>query len=402
MGCLVADQITANKTLFADVEATEGTAATSESESADAILASGITFKPALKMNDRVYQGSPGQRDPIPGAQEGAEVSFTTELKGNGTTTIPEVDVLLTACFGSVVAADLDTTISGAAGSATVLNVAAATNASNGSLVMLETATADTYEVLGIISASDVAPVPDTITVTPGAVNGGYATAGKKVKEMRTYQILMPPATNNSVTLDAYYNANAGAGQRERVVGARGTFKMDSPRAGAIPSFAWMFKGWSIARLTSGTRPTPTYDSANPKAAVSSIFRVNSTYTNAFDISFELGAEVALKMSQNSTTGAYGAPSVSYKPKGSFKIHPAHSSIAEFTAWEAGTAASILFQVGNALYGTWAIFVPRAVRVMVDRVDDGGVQAQQIDWVAAETADALATAGEAAMYLGVG
>ena len=398
----MANLIERNKTLFATVEATEGTAANSESQAGDAVLAAGIAVEEDLAMNAREYQGAPGQRVPVPGAQNGASVSFSTELKGDGSTTTPEVDALLTACFGSVAAANLDSTISGTSGSATVWDVTSATNASTGSLVMLEKSTADTYEVGGIITTVDTGATPDDVTVSPGASTGAYSTNGKKVKEMRTWQILCPPASNNSVTLDTHYNADSGATQRERVVGARGTFKVDSPRAGAIPMFSWSFKGWSVARSTAATRPTPTYDTASPKAAVASAFRIDGTYVDAFDISFDLGAEVALKMSQNATTGVYGTVHTSYKPTFSFKIHPAHSSIAEFSAWEAGTARSILFQVGNALYGTWAIYVPKAVAMKVARVDDSGVGALQIDGICGEQDDALATASDASLFLGLG
>lgn len=397
----MADLITKNATLFADVEGTEGSAATIAAD--DAILCSGISIEEGLEIHERDYQGSPGVRPPVPGAQNGVAVSFQTELKGNGSDTTPEVDVLITACTGSVVAADLDTTISGTSGSATVWDTADATNATVGNLVMLETATADTYEVGGIITAAvSAGGPPDDVTVSPGAVSGAYATNGKKVKEMRTWHIKLPPSSNNSVTIDVHYNADSGASQRERVVGARGTFKVDSPRAGAIPMFSWAFKGWSVTRATNTTRPTPSYDTTSPKPGLASYFRVDGTATNAFDISFDLGAEVALKLSQNSTTGVYGAPHVRYKPSGSFKIHPAHTSVAEFTAWEAGTARSLLWQVGNTLYNTYAIYVPKAVATKVSRVDDNGVQAIQVDWVATEQDDALATAADASFYLGVG
>jgi len=396
------DLIRRNETLFADVESTEGTSATITAP--DAILASGISIEENLEIHARDYQGTPGVRPPVPGAQNGATVSFQTELKGNGTTTIPEVDVLLTGCLGSVAASNLDSTISGTSGSATVWDVLDGANASTGSLVMLETATADVYEVGGIITTVDTGATPDDVTVSPGAGSGGgaYATNGKKVKEMRTYQILLPPSSNNSVTFQRWFNADSGAGQYEQVVGARGTFKVDAPRAGAIPMFTWDFKGWSTTRATTGTRPTPSYDTTSPKSALATRFRIDGTLTDAFDISFSLNAEVALKMSQNSTTGVYGAPHISYKPSGSFKIHPAHTSVAEFTAWEAGTQRSILWQVGNTLYNTYAIFIPKAVATKVTRVDDNGVQAIQVDWVATEQDDALATASDASFYIGVG
>ena len=398
----MADLIVRNATLFANQESPEGTAAAGQA--GDAILASGVSIDYGLEIHDREYQGSPGVRAPVTGAKTGAGISFTTELKGNGSTTLPEVDELLTGCFGQVGAADLASTISGTSGSATVLDVTSATNATVGNLAMLElTSTADAYECVGLITTVDTGATPDDVTVTPGAVNGGYATNGKKIYEMRTWSPLLPPSSVNSLTFDLYHNADSGAAQLDRLIGARGTFSISSPKAGAIPMFSWKFTGWGWETpVTNGTRPTPTYDTANPKPSIASVFRVDGTYVNAYDIEFDIGAEVARKFSQNATGGVYGTPHVAYKPSGSFKIHPAHSSVAEFTAWNANTQRSIMFQVGNALYGTWAIFIPKAVIKSVSRVDDSGVGALQVEWVGIDQDDALATACDASVYFGVG
>lgn len=397
----MADIIVKNATLFANQEATEGTAAAGVA--GDAILCSGVSIDYGLDIHSREFQGSPGVRAPVTGAKSGAGISFSSEVKGNGTTTLPEVDELLTAVFGQVVAADLASTISGTSGSATVLDTADAANATAGNLAMLETSTADAYECVGLITAVDTGQTPDDVTVTPGAVNGGYATNGKKLYEMRTWSPLLPPSAVNSMTFDLYHNADSGAGQLDRLLGARGTFTISSPRAGAIPTFSWTFTGWGWETpVTNGTRPTPTYDTASPKASMASIFRVNGSYVNAYDIEFDVGAEVARKFSQNATGGVYGTPHVSYKPKGSFKIHPAHNSVAEFTARDANTQRSIMFQVGNALYGTWVIFIPKAVITSVTREDDSGVGAVKVDWVGIDQDDALATACDASVYFGVG
>ena len=396
----MADLIIRNGTMFAKAESTEGTAVSAAA--GDAILATGIAINYGQEIHPRQYQGAPGVRAPVAGAKLGTTISFQTELKGNGTTTLPEVDELLTACLGQVVAANLDSTISGTSGTTTVWDVADASNASTGSMVMLETGTEGTYEVAGLITTVDTGATPDDVTVSIAAVNGGYATNGKKVKEMRTWSPLLPPSAVNSCTFDLYHNPDSGAGQRDRVVGARGTFKVDSPRAGAIPMFSWTFTGWSWTTVTNGTRPTPTYDTASPKAALATRFAVDGTAVNAFDISIDLGATVSQKLSQNATDGVYGCPHVSYQPSGSFKIHPAHTSVAEFTAWTANTQRSLLLQVGNTLYGTWAIFIPKMVTTKVSRVDDGGVGALQIDWVAIEQDDALATASDASFYIGLG
>lgn len=401
----MADLIVKNATLFATAETTEGTADNAESQAGDAVLCRDIAIEYGLEMGTREYQGTPGQRAPVAGAMAGAGVSLATELKGNGSTTIPEIDALIRACMGDVAAANLASTISGTSGSSTILDVADATNASVGSLAMVETATADTYEVVGLITTVDTGATPDDVTVTPGAVNGAYATNGKKVYELRTHQLKVPPTSNNSVTIDVHHNADAGASQRDRLVGCRGTFSVNSPRAGQIPSWSFNFTGWSWAQSVAATRPTPSYDTTSPKPGIASYFRVDGTATNAYDISFNLGAEVAQKMSQNATNGVYGTPTVKVVPTGSFKIHPAHTSIAEFTAWQAGTQRSLLFQVGNTLYNTWAIFIPKMVVTKVSRVDDSGVGALQIDWVGIDQNDASPTtlaSGFASIYVGIG
>ena len=396
------EMITKLATLFMNQEATDGTAAAGVA--GDAILARDINVDGGPEMNTREYQGLPGQLGAVPGAKS-ASLSFTTELKGNGTTTIPEPDEILTGCFGTVVAADLDSTISGAAGSTTVWDVLAATNGTVGNMVMLETGTADTYECAGPIKVVDTGAAPDDLTVALAAVNGGYATDGKKVKEMRTWQIKLPPPAVNSLTADVYRSAVGGGADRlDRIVGCRGDFSMSSPAAGQIPAWAFKFEGWSVSRVTTGTRPTPTYDTANPKAAIAQIFRVDGTYTNAFDIEISLGASLAVKKSQNADGGTYGVLHVSYTPKFKFKIHPAYTSVSYFTDWEAGTPHTLLFQVGNALYGTWAFYGPRAVFDKVSQPSDNGVDCWEVEGHFAEQNDASPTSAtlDAALYLGLG
>lgn len=396
------EMITKLKVLSMKQESTDGTAVSAAVT--DAILASGIETDEDLEVHERMHQGNPGSLAHVPGMQSGS-LSFTTELKGDGSTTVPELDEVLTGCFGAVVAANLDSTISGSSGSTTVWDVTDATNGTVGSMVMLETGTADQYECAGPIKVVDTGATPDDLTVALAAVNGGYATAGKKVKEMRTWQILLPPTANNSLTADVYYSSVSGSNnRRDRIVGCRGTFKMDSPRAGAIPAWAFSFKGWSVARVTNAAQFTPTYDSATPKAAVSQIMRLDGTYTHAFDISVDLGAEIAPKASQYATSGTYGQIHTLYRPKISFKIHPAYSSVAAFTELEAGTSHTWLFQVGNALYGTWAFYAPRLLYTKVTQPDDSGLQCYEIEAEADYSVIGSPTAAtlDAALYLGLG
>lgn len=387
--------------LFAKQEGTEGTA--NAPAATDAILAEAISPKLPLAVNERSYQGVPGSRAGAPGAQLDTGVSFTTEIKGDGSTTIPEIDELAQACFGKVAAANLDTTTSGAGSTTTVLQVADATNASVGSGVLVEIS-AGVYEVAWI-TAVNTAAAPDEITVAPALSTAPNAN-GRGVKEMRTYQIALPTALANSMTFDLYKSAGAGVSRRDRLVGARGNVKMPPISAGDIPKLAWDFMAWSWSQVTDATRPAFTFDPALPKAALASKFKVNGVLVNAYDIGWDLGAVIAKKTSPNADYGVCGTPHVNYDPVGEFKIHPAFSSIAEFTAWLAGTTMALSQQFGNTPFNTWGWYCPAAQRVEVADGDDNGLGTNEIKWRAAtqNNADpvAITPTGPAQFYLAVG
>lgn len=391
----MADLIWRNATLLAKKEGTEGTA--NAPAAGDAILCSALEAKLQRDWHSRAYMGSVGERPGVIGAQTGPGLSFQTEIKGNGTTNTPEIDELLESAFGLVSTGTGSSTITTGA-STTSLPLASGTNFTVGNLVMVETATADVYESAMITVVSGA-----TLTITPAL---SFTPAdGADVKEMRTYQIAVPPSGVNSLTCDVFYNADSGAGQFDRFVGCHpSALKWDSPRAGAIPMLSWELLAWNWAQSVAGTRPTPTYDTASPKAALASKLKIGATLTDVFDLSWDLGLVTVPKVSQNSTLGIYGTPIVDVNPKGSFKIHPAHTSVAHFTGWTAETAVTLLQQVGNALFGTVAWYCPQALRREVARQDDGGVQAEEIQWDATVQDDALATATgqDAALYFAVG
>lgn len=399
--------ITKLKTLFLAQESTDGTA--DAPVAGDAILCEGIEVDDGQEIHPRAYQGAPGTRNHVPG-MESASLRFTTELKGGNSSNTPEIDELLVACMGkAAVAGDTDTTISGTSGgngaAGTPLDLASAASATVGEMLMLETGTADTYESLGPITVVDTGATPDDVTTALGAVNGAYATNGKKVKGMRTWQILLPPTAVNSLTADVFYTGLGGGSDRQdRITGCRGNWTMSAPAAGQIPKWSFDLKGWRVARSVSATRPTPTFDTTIPKAAVANGARLDSAYVNVFDVNVDLGAVIATKPSQNATGGVYGQIHVDYQPKVSFKIHPAYSSISYFTDWKAGTAHTFLYQCGNTLLNTWAIYVPRLVFTKVTQPDDSGLQCWEVEAeaVVLGTGDPATATLDSALYLGLG
>lgn len=391
----MADLIWRNASLLAKKESTEGTAAAPVA--GDAILAQALTPKLQRDFHARAYQGAVGERPGVIGAQTSPGLSFQTEIKGNGTTNTPEIDELLESVFGAVSAGGGTTTISGAASTTTNIVVASTTGFTVGNMVNIQLTTGGVFESAMITAVVDAT----NLTVSP-ALTAAPVTAGTTVDEMRTYQILVPPAGVNSLTMDVFYNADAGAGQFDRFVGCHGNVKWDSPRAGSLPMLSWDFMAWNWAQSVAGTRPTPTYDTASPKANLASKFKVGGTLVDVFDLSWDLGAQVAAKLSQNSTLGIYGTPIVNVSPKGSFKIHPAHTSVAQFTGWTAETAVSLIQQVGNTRFGTVAWYCPQALRREVARGDDSGVGTNEIQFDATVQDDALATTVDAALYLAVG
>jgi len=394
----VADIIRKNATLFAEVEITEGTNPTPAA--GNAVLAQAIALKLQQDFHQRAYQGAPGLRDGVAGAQTAPGISFQAEIKGDGSTNTCEVDALLTACFGSVAAGTASNEINGGTSTSTSLVVDDSTGFTVGNMIMVETSDGS-----AAFEAAWISAVPNGTTITIEPALSFTPADNADVKEMRTYQILLPPAGVNSCTLEVWHNADGGAGQADKLVGCRGNVKYDSPRAGSIPMLSFDLQAWSWSQVTDGTRPTPTYDTAAPKAALSSKFKIGGTLTNAFDIGWDLGAVLSPKISQNSSTGIYGMPHVDYKPNGSFKVHEVHSSIAHFTAWTAGTTTTLFQQLGTALFGTVAWYAPRAQRREVARGDDGGVGTTEVQFDALTQNDGSPTsitAGPAALYLAVG
>ena len=391
----MADMIWANASLFAKKEATEGTA--NAPAAGDAILCAGLAPKLQRDFHPRKYRGSVGQRPGVIGAQTGPGLSFESEIKGNGTNNTCELDELLEAAFGAVSAGGASTTITGSASTTTSINVVSDSGFTVGNMVNIQLTTGGVFESTMITAVSG----GGVLTVSP-ALTAAPVTAGTTVDEMRTYQIIVPPAGVNSLTMDVFYNADAGAGQFDRFVGCHGNVKWSSPRAGSIPMLAWEFLAWNWVQSLTGTRPSPTYDSASPKASLASKLKVAGVLVDAHDIEWDLGVQVFQKVSQNSALGIYGTPVVDVNPSGSFRIHPAHTSIAQFTGWTAETAVSLSQQVGNARFGTVAWYCPQAIRREVSRGDDGGVHTNEVQWDATVQDDALATTVDASLYLAVG
>lgn len=398
----MSDMIWRNLTLFAKKETTEGTGAwgtgliTDMPAAGDAILCAAFSPKLQRDFNPRKYHGTIGQRKGVIGAQTGAGCSFQTEVKGNGSSNTPEIDELLECVFGAVSAGGASTTVAGSASTTTSINVADSTGFTPGNMVNVQLTTGGVFESVMITAAAG-----NVLTVDP-PLSAAPVTAGTTVDEMRTYQLVVPPAGVNSMTLDAFYNNNAGAGQFTRFVGCHGNVKWDSPSAGALPMLSWDFIAWNWVQNAAGTRPTPTYDSASPKSALATKLKVAGVLTNAFDVNWDLGVSVHRKMSQNTDLGVYGTPVVDVDPKGSLKIHPAHSSLAEFTGWLAETGVSLSQQVGNARYGTYAWYAPQAVRREVMRGDDNGLHTNEINFDFCVQDDGLVGSVDAPLYFAVG
>ena len=390
----MADTITRNLSLFAAQESTEGTASAPDGN--DAILAQSIATNPQQDWHQRAYQGAPAVRPGVPGAQTGPGVTFQTDIRPNGTDNTLEVDELFQACMGQVSAGTGDTTISGTASTQTSINVTSEANFTAGNMLMVEGSTENEFECAGVITAV----ASGVLTVFPG-LSSAPTTAGKAVKEMRTFQVKLEPSAVNSLTIDVFENSGSGTSKYTRFVGCRGSFNISSPRAGSIPMVSWDFKAHSWSKATDGTRPTPTYDSASPKAAKATKLKIDTTLTDAYDIEINAGITVTPKFSQNSSNGIYGLPVTDCRPTGAFKIHPATTSVAQYTGWQAGTEFSLTQQFGNAEFGTWAYCIPKASRTAVVDGDDSGVGTNEITFEVNIQDDALATAGDAPLYIGV-
>lgn len=390
----MADLIWRNATLFAKKETTEGTA--NAPAAGDAILCTGLQPKLQRDYHARTYQGAVGSRTGVIGAQSSPGLSFQTEIKGNGSSNTPEIDELLENVFGQVSAGTGNTTV-GNGSSTTSVVVTSSTNFTVGNMVLVETGSGTALYEAAMITA-----VPDGTHLTVSPALSFTPANGANAYEMRTYQIIVPPSGVNSLTMDVFYNSDSGAGQYDRFVGCHGNLQFASPGAGSIPMLTWDFMAWNWTQATNGTRPTPTYDTATPKPGLASKFKIDGTLVDVFDVNWNLGNTITPKLSQNSTLGIYGTPITNTAPSGSFRIHPAHTSVAQFTGWTAGTEVTLIQQFGSSLYGTVAWFAPKAQRKEVARGDANGVGTNDVSFDMNVQDDASATATDAALYLAVG
>lgn len=385
----MADFIKSIESLFVMEEAAEGTAETATAT--DAILAENIQTPTTRAQHTREYTGGFGV---LPGKSGGildANVSFDTELKGNGSSNTPEVDELLKSVLGEVVASTATTTVSGTSSTTTSLDVTDVSGFTDGDvLVMVETSTADEYEV-ALATDTNAAATPDTITVAP-ALGAAPGVGGENVYQMRTYRGV--DTGHPSLTVMRYLNSGAGSSAFTRYVGCRGTATLNVPEASSIPKLSWALQAWSWDQATNGTRPALTYDTALPPVAQASKIKIDGTLTHIWGLTLDFGNEVGRKISQNSTTGVYGTPIVNRKVTGSFTVYP--ENIAHWTDWQADTSFSLLAQYGKALYGTVAVYLPKLRRTGVVWGEREGVQTATVSFEATEVT------GEYSVFVGVG
>ena len=390
----MADLIWRNATLYARKESTEGTALAPDGTYA--ILARDLAPNLQRDFHERKYPGSYGKRAGVIGAQTAPGLGFVTELKGNGSNNTPEIDELLENAFGAVSAGGASTTTTSGS-TTTTINVTSSTGFTVGNMVNIQLTSGGVFEMAMITAV----PNGTSLTVSPALT--AAPDASTTVDEARTYQLVIPPSGVNSLTMDVFYNSDSGASQYDRFVGCHcSSLKMSSPRAGSIPMWAWEFLAWNWTQAVNGTRYASTaYDTTSPKPGLASKFKIAGTLTDIHDLELDLGLVCSPKFSQNSTLGIYGTPIVDANPTVSFKLHPAHTSVAQFTGWTAETAVSLIQQFGNSRFNTWAWYAPSATRTSVGRGDDAGVHTNEIVFDCNVQDDASAAAVDGALYLAV-
>lgn len=392
----MAEYIQTLETLYVAKEASEGSA--EALAAGDGILAEEISVEIPRQFHERTYTGAMGTLNGKIGAIDAAAASFVTELKADGSNNIPEWDELMESCMGSVTATSATTTVSGSGSSTTSVDVTDASGftdgggtAGAGAMVLVETTASSSVFEAAYASDANTASTPDNLTVEPALSFTPADTS--TVTQMRTYKLA--ETGHPSLTIRRLFEKGAGGADTYQVLtGARGTFTINSPSAGAIPKTTWNLQAWDWTQATDGTYVAPTYEGGAPPTALACKCKINGTLVDITSFSLDLGNEVGKKMSQNSSTGVYGTPIVDRKIRGSFTVHP--SDLTYFTRWTGNTEFTFIIQFGNTANGTVAIYMPHCETTAPVWGLDGKVRTNEIAF------NANIASGNDALYIGVG
>ncbi len=354
----MAQRLTQQRQLYFGEEATEGTEVLGVG--ANAIAVTNLVMQPDLAFYRRPILGRFGSLPGKIGAQPDPALMFTVQCRVAGTGGIPKLDPLLER----ILAPGADDTNEGTFGGTTIssvsgqprkiLNVTSGAGFSVGNAVAVETAT-NVFEV-GWIESN----VSNVITLTHDLTTDPIASA--RVKPSITYK--PQDSAHGSLSFQVWLDTT----NYISFAGSKGSMKFDVPGPGAPPTMTFGFRAMSYSHLT-GTRPTPTWDSAATPSSYK--FKVNSSSYDVKLMSWDLRQIVARKRSQNSSTGTIGQLMTDRDLVGVFQSYDVDET--QFTDWKNGTEQAIAHQFGSTLNNIVAYQIPRAQRRDLMYGDDNGL-----------------------------
>ena len=382
--------IITNDSIFAfNAEVTEGTVAVPASAT-DGYLAAksdSASMEPSRDLKERnVFDGTLAKSDPRLG-MKGVSGSVAAEMKGTGTEgATPNYGILLESILPTKTTIAARKTSKASGNTASLLQIEDAdigVYAVGDFIVVLEATGYHPCFVTAVATGAGVA----TLTVTP--VRGSVFSNSVAISKSVTYK---PADTGHKSFSSNYYWGSGGDGVKQTGLGCRTKgVALEGFTTGELPMLKFDFEGMTYTHAASSNAPhTPTFDSSLPSVVLNSKIYKGGSEINVNDVSLNIEQPIKFLTSTGSLNGktagrAAGKRGVS----GSINPYADGASVANFTAWEAGTTFSLVGFTANpvatVLYSLGSIvgfYLPRCVITKINYADQEGVIIENIEFMA--------------------
>ena len=317
-------------------ESTEGTYVAPSGTGVYIQVEPDISITPSKELNEREFiNASVGLSKPLLGMKSvEASLSFEARSGGNGGTA-SDYDYLFKNVLGTRTATS-DATTTGSSSTTTTIDLVSASGIVAGDMVYTKkgSGASSVRWVTGVAS--------NTLTVAPAMAAGEVPGAGVTVSGTVNYK---PKDTvGNYLSLSTYW-ANT---VREAVVGGQITnLSLANWEVGKVARWSCTMQGLTYTRIDGAAPHTPAYISQVPPVLLSASIFQDATEIKIKSFSLSIDNEIAKLTNIGDSNGAFQQILTKRTVTGSFAPYMDDTSVANFTAFNADTAFSIMLVAGT-------------------------------------------------------
>lgn len=384
-----------NDSIFAFVEeSTEGTVAV-PSSATDGYVACKVgatSLEPGRDLKERtIFDGTLAMMDPRLGMKS-VSGKAGVEMKASGTEgSEPDYGILLESLLPDVnaISARNTTKASGNTGSLLQIEDADIADYTVGDFIVVLQSGA--YHPCWITAKATGAGVA-TITVSPAKASGSFSNSVEISKSV-TYR---PADTGHLSFSSNFYWGSGGDGVKQTGLGCRTSgVEMNGFTTGELPGLDFSFEGMTYTHAASSNAPhTPTFDTSLPSVVLNSKIYKDGTSVNVNEVKLKIEQPIKFLTATGDANGKIaGRAAGKRKVTGSINPYTDGASVANFTAWDAGTTFALTGYTANpdsstglALGSIVGFYLPRCVITKINYADAEGVIIENIEFMASSGA----------------